>query len=583
MTTSHDDRPKGVTRRTFLIATGGALVVTACGDSMLADDAAVPGTDGGAPGSDGGAVPTDAGDGPGADAGVARDWQLAEGHYEGHFPLHVIYPRPDAETESYARHRHAYPGILYEIPIGVQFGKWPYRYELLEGPTGARVVHETLQWNGVDAFVVPEGYGVIAWDAPASAPAGPQTFRVRVYDQDHDRPEPSFVDVEWTTNVGTSQFVFLDTIGGDDASADGTIAAPFKEIAALQDSGLGGNKICYVRQTALFDPDDSLFDGGYVPTPARQFTFGESTFPKAYVAFPGETVHVNTAGQIGFAQSNDPNDDVFFDRIVTAFTDQIAKERANVRVIMNWNRATRSTFWRMGCIRAYGGNRKDDNHGFIWYWNAGGDVAEGTGHSYLYAADCWMDKMNVDLGPEAAFEGVGSNGPHLWETYTVNRALAERLRVTHSHIVNNGFIILKGSARDGEIRACVTVDGNTGNYHVRGLGSGSNGESQRLALCFNKTGGEEGRVAMGQAGANPAYADIIAYRNSCAGGISAASNPEALSHAYNNIARGIAENVHIAEGNVEHAGDVAAVFDAEMNLVGEARATHLGTKGAELA
>ena len=113
----------------------------------------------------------------------------------------------------------------------------------------------------------------------------------------------SFVDVTWTTSVGTSQFVFLDPLGGDDATADGSIESPFRELAALQDSGRGGDKICYIRETAPLDPDESRFAGGYRPDPPRQLRFGSSDEPKAYVAFPGESVVFNNAGQSGFAQS----------------------------------------------------------------------------------------------------------------------------------------------------------------------------------------------------------------------------------------------------------------------------------------
>lgn len=571
-------------RRTFLIHCGAALTTAACGSKSSKDK------------PDSGTHPSDDASHPDAshadathadvdlpDAGVSQPWQLDPEHYQGYFPLHLIYPRPDEETETYARHRHAYPGLLYEIPLGVQFGKWPYRYELLEGPAGAFIVHETLQWNGEDRFLVPEGYGVVAWNTPEDAPAGPHVFRVRVYDQDHERPDPSFVDITWTVTVGVEQFVFLDTLGGDDATADGSISQPFREIAAMLDSGLAGDKICYIRQTALFDSDISTFSGGYVPNPPHQLRYGSADDPKAYVAYPGETVHINTVGQSGFARSSETNYDVFFDRLVTGFTNQANKDRDNVRVIFNSHRSRRSTFWRMGCIRAYGGNRKDDNHGFIWYWRAGGNVEDSSGHNYLYSADCWMDSMNVDPGPDAAFEGVGSNGAHLWETYTTNRTLAERHRVTNSIIVNNGFVINKGSARDGEIRACVSVKGNTGNYHIRAVGSDLDGETERVTLCYNKTGGSDntsGRVSMGQAGNNPPYRDIIAYRNSCAGDISAASAEDADSHAYDNIAASIHSNVKNSSGNIEHGGDFNDIFDDEMHL---SDPSLLGTKGADVA
>jgi hypothetical protein len=565
MTRKNNDTSR-LDRRSFLTRTGGAIVGVAAGGRGVLGDVDRP-----AQGHSGG-----------SSGGGSRGWQVAPGHYEGHFPLHLIYPRPDGETESYARHRHAYPGVRYEIPIGVQFGKWPYRYELIEGPQGAAMVHQTLQWNGIDAFEVPEGYGVVAWDVPADAPAGPHRFTVRVYDQDHGRPEPSFVDVHWTTTVGTDQFIFLDPINGDDATADGSIKAPYREISALYDSGRAGNKICYIRQTPLFDPDDSQFAGGYTPTPARQFVFGDDAQPKAYVAFPGETVHVNTVNQTGFAQSTRANNDVFFDGITVGFTNQARKNQENVRVIIHWQRSRRSTFWRMGCIRAFGGTVKNDNHGFIWYMNAGGSVDEMTGHSYLYAADCWMDRMNIDPGANAAFDGVGSNGAHLWETYACNRTLAERLTITNSRIVNNGFVINKGAARDGEIRACVSVDGNSGDLHVRCQGFSG---TARMAMCYNRTGNHsnEGRVSMGQAGANPPYRDIVSYRNSCAGRISGATNENAISHAYNNVAAGISDTVKRSDGNIVHGGNIASVFDHQMRLVGAARRDHLGTRGAETA
>lgn len=36
-------------------------------------------------------------------------------------------------------------------------------------------------------------------------------------------------------------------------------------------------------------------------------------------------------------------------------------------------------------------------------------------------------------------------------------------------------------------------------------------------------------------------------------------------------------------GNVEHGGDLAAFFDADLRLTGTARDMYLGTQGAELA
>ena len=49
-----------------------------------------------------------------------------------------VYPRPDTETNTWARHRWAYydgtNAVQYRIPLGVSFGAFPYVYQLLLGP-----------------------------------------------------------------------------------------------------------------------------------------------------------------------------------------------------------------------------------------------------------------------------------------------------------------------------------------------------------------------------------------------------------------------------------------------------------------
>lgn len=90
-------------------------------------------------------------------------------------------------------------------------------------------------------------------------------------------------------------------------------------------------------------------------------------------------------------------------------------------------------------------------------------------------------------------------------------------------------------------------------------------------------------MALGQAGSNPPYQDLIAYRNSCTGPISAASSPAAISHAYNNVVRAVAGEVKVASGNIEHGGDGSSVSDAALSLTGAAREMYLGTKGADVA
>ena len=63
-------------------------------------------------------------------------WILAFGHYVStlitSMPPVIIYPRPHAETTVNAYCKNAYPGQRWEIPIVVQGGAWPFKYELIE-------------------------------------------------------------------------------------------------------------------------------------------------------------------------------------------------------------------------------------------------------------------------------------------------------------------------------------------------------------------------------------------------------------------------------------------------------------------
>ncbi len=126
-------------------------------------------------------------------------------------PMHPVYPRPDSETQSHARHRWAHPDFRYEIPIGIQGGSWPFKYEIINGPSGATIG----QYYG------DPDYGVLKW-TPESGDSGTKTFTIRVTDQ-----ELNTVDLTWTTTIDATRFLFLDADNGPDSTGDGSITNPF--------------------------------------------------------------------------------------------------------------------------------------------------------------------------------------------------------------------------------------------------------------------------------------------------------------------------------------------------------------------
>jgi len=132
----------------------------------------------------------------------------------------LIYPRPDSETPTWARHRKAYTGRKYEFAIGVANGAWPFYYEVISGPSGL-TVGTGLNVDGNGALTPAANYGVVSWDSPT---AGTHSVTVRVSFQDG----ATAIDVVWEIVVGTSGHIFVDASVG--SSGTGTLASPFKNI-----------------------------------------------------------------------------------------------------------------------------------------------------------------------------------------------------------------------------------------------------------------------------------------------------------------------------------------------------------------
>ena len=237
----------------------------------------------------------------------ADSWRLPEGHFvSAKMPMTIIHPRSfptesgGDETSSFARHKHAYPGIEYRIPVSVQGGAYPFYYEVLEGPAGMAIGQKYGDPN----------YGELYWTP--NNQDGPHPVRVRITDQDLTQRV-----VEWTINVGTSQFVFVDP--NAPPGGNGTIGSPLKRFAQVHGGfypgkGSLGNpgttayseKIVYLRE--------GIHQTADIPTPFLSWT-GR---PTAILGYPGEYVEMDhTNGQIrntssdffwgGITSRNSPN------------------------------------------------------------------------------------------------------------------------------------------------------------------------------------------------------------------------------------------------------------------------------------
>lgn len=205
------------------------------------------------------------------------EWQLPAQHYvSAKMPMTLVHPR-DAETPAWVFAKNAHPGIRWEIPIVVQGGAWPFRYEIVDdgGATGLEIGGELAR--RVDrGFVVHEysaEYGRLWWDSPV---AGSYALRIRVQDQQGEA-----IEVPISLTVGTAGWVFVDADAGNDQTGDGSAAAPFRSLQRLHDGGTAfANHRVYLSGVVPMDGNHASGDLGI-----NTSTFAHT--PRVWVGKPG--------------------------------------------------------------------------------------------------------------------------------------------------------------------------------------------------------------------------------------------------------------------------------------------------------
>ncbi|WP_431687920.1 putative Ig domain-containing protein [Hahella sp. NBU794] len=153
----------------------------------------------------------------------------------------------------------AYPGVEYNIRLGVIGGKFPYSFGLTQAPSGMSIHPKT---------------GEISWKPSASLEGQSYQVKVDVYDS-----LQQMTSQEYTLQVTSTGFHFVSPYGSDE-SGDGTINSPWKTISHGVDQGTTDD-ILYVR------------GGDYY----ELINFSANKTNKV-LAFPSETpvVDVNYAG-----------------------------------------------------------------------------------------------------------------------------------------------------------------------------------------------------------------------------------------------------------------------------------------------
>ena len=383
-----------------------------------------------------------------SEQGVAGAWQLAgdgvsaDSHWiKAKMPMHPIFPRPDSETQSHARHRWAHPDFRYEIPIGVQGGAWPFKYEIINGPSGATIG----QYYG------DPDYGVLKWD-PAVGDSGTKTFTVRVTDQ-----ELNTVDLTWTTTIDANQFVFVDASAASTGS--GTITSPLKTFADWYRGSVDATDATYHNKIVVFR------SGNYTATGSAA-NGGNVRLESAYktpslIGYPNELVNIDCSSAVFFVADGGMSD-LFVSNI------NFNNARADVSNSHFWwiiDRTERVTFWNNTFDTLSDGTVGTDNPCGIFVSNTGYEK-----NYYLYKGNTFKN-----------FSNAGSNGSFI-DMYRVFYVLIEENHCRDS--TPQYGIWAKYSVAYVTIRANMMENVRAG--IVLGYGGTPSGPPHDHEVCWNK-------------------------------------------------------------------------------------------------
>lgn len=277
---------------------------------------------------------------------VVAEWRLPETHYvAAKMPMTLVHPRPDNETATWARHRLAYPdGVAeYRIPVTVQGGAYPFRYELVQGPPGMQIGGH---WSNED-------YGIITWRPTSNG--GPYNVSVRITDQ-----EGATVTANWTVRASTEEFIFIDPRAS--TSGDGRKNSPLRTFADMHrgsrtDSTFSG-KIIYFRGGT------HLLDG---PESNGNLQLQQNYKPAVWLGYTGENVVIDSRQSKVLV---DAQHDIFVSNL------RMTNARADVANAHFWffnanSAQNRVTFFEVDFDNIGRGTAGSDNPAAVTFFNPG--------------------------------------------------------------------------------------------------------------------------------------------------------------------------------------------------------------------
>jgi len=383
---------------------------------------------------------------------------LKHGHYDDYYPWSstayasqtasdttdsVVFPRPDSETSTYARHRWAHPDMDYIIPIALKHGAFPYFLEVDTTNTDAALVGNIVlgaTHDATDAYTVRIPAATIS-----GLTAGAKNVYIKAIDQNG-----SELKIWWTITKEVAEldhFFFVDSsyTGG---TKDGKFDTPFDNASeagwlASADGASSEEKILVLKEgNSLTTPYTKTADWNFS-------TGGSGSFPCAIIGLYGEEPVMSLGGtRVMWGWNNSTSNDGFFagfklESLNTTFADTtgaIAKEFANA-----WDRAC---IWNL-TIDATGVTFSPtaNNPSVIPMGNSSGTDAR----DHIAILDCRYD---------GAAGGAGSNTGAVVYLNGVRNCLIDNLTVSNWGLTTQSFtlIFVKRNATQLTVRRVTAID-----------------------------------------------------------------------------------------------------------------------------
>lgn len=386
-------------------------------------------------------------------------------------PMILNYPRPDSETGGAAWHNRVYwdgiNGVQKDIPVAVQFGRFPYIYSLTSPPGGVAFRASVWQQGWTCAEAIAAGYGIIRI-TPGSITA-PTTLSGVVTDQDGNTLPFSF---KINPESSTAYFVFVSPADnpspGNDSTGTGSLTAPFETFARC--FGAAPN-------TTTFPGAEIIIRAGTVPTYVQDsvngIVFSSGHSPTFMTAYPGESVTVNAGNTTTGSPVISGSSAAFLASTSDLFVQGISFEGGNAS----------ATNWSM-----FGGGSSNrfmwDSVDFPNPWN--GTNTTGNATSVFFSDPGFMRRQYVALRNVTASNCPNATGGQSYALLNIYSAQFVLVDLCDLPGMLSGYgITLKASTLDVTVRNTMVASGSSsGNYLVDFMNQYNEVTSDRQEICY---------------------------------------------------------------------------------------------------